>query len=151
MYTIYMIKKDNNVMYIGKTINFKRRKWEHTYRRKLDKSYNFVILLDGLTKDEAKLKEEEFIIKYDTVKRGWNKTYGEGSKGISAKENSGRFQNNNDMHKLRIKKRVLHIETGIEYDSARECGECLGFPPGKINNVCNGNRKSYKKNHFKYI
>lgn len=68
MYTVYKIEKDSKILYIGKTNNFKRRKWEHTYKRKLDKSYNFTIIAEKLTKEEAKQKEEEFILKYDTVK-----------------------------------------------------------------------------------
>jgi predicted GIY-YIG superfamily endonuclease len=151
MYSIYKIEKDGKVLYIGKTINFQRRKWQHTYKRKLDKTYNFIVIIDNLTKEEAKLKEEELIRKYDTVNKGWNKTYGEGSRGVKSKDNDGRFKSNNEIHKLRKKKRVLHIETGIEYNSARECGESLGFPPGKINSACNGSVKSYHKNHFKYI
>ena len=151
MYSVYKIEKDDKILYIGKTINFKRRKWEHTYRRKLDKTYNFIVIIDNLTKEEAKLKEEELIKKYDTVNNGWNRTYGEGTKGVKTKSNDGRFKPNNEIHKLRKKKRVLHIETGIIYNSARECGEELGFPPNKINTVCCGNYKSYKKNHFKYI
>ena len=151
MYTVYKIEKDFKILYIGKTVNFKRRKWEHTYRKKLDKTYNFVALYENLTKEEAKLKEKELILTYDTVNNGWNKTYGEGTKGVVTKKGDGRFSKKNNIHKLRKKKRVLHIETGIEYNSARECGEALGYPPQKINCVCNGSYKSYKKNHFKYI
>ena len=151
MYTIYKIVKENKILYIGKTVNFKRRKWEHTYRRKLDKTYEFIVIFDNLTKEEAKLKEEELIKKYDTVNNGWNRTYGEGHKGTKTKNGDGRFRANNEIHKLRKKKRVLHIETGIEYNSARECSEALNFPIVSIHKVCNGERKSYKKNHFKYI
>ena len=151
MYTIYKIEKDGKILYIGKTINFQRRKREHTYKRKLDKTYNFIVIIDNLTREEAKLKEEELIKKYDTVNNGWNRTYGEGHKGVETKNNDGRFKPNNEIHKLRKKKKVLHIETGIEYNSVRECGEALGFPSNPIHYVCNGGRKSYKKNHFKYI
>jgi predicted GIY-YIG superfamily endonuclease len=44
MYSIYKIEKDGKVLYIGKTINFQRRKWQHTYKRKLDKTYNFIVI-----------------------------------------------------------------------------------------------------------
>lgn len=151
MYTVYKIEKDSKILYIGKTNNFKRRKWEHTYKRKLDKSYNFTIIAEKLTKEEAKQKEEEFILKYDTVKNGWNKTYGEGSKGVPNKENDGRFKAGNTLHTLRKKKKVLHIQTGIEYGSTRECAEALGFTPNGVRSVCCGERKSYKGNQFKYI
>jgi predicted GIY-YIG superfamily endonuclease len=151
MYSIYKIEKDGKILYIGKTVNFKRRKWEHTYRRKLDKTYNFVVIIDNLTKEEAKLKEEELIKKYDTVNNGWNRTYGEGHKGVETKNGDGRFKPNNEIHKLRKKKKVLHIETKRVYNSTRECAEKLNIPIDGIHSVCNGKRKSYKNNHFKYV
>ena len=70
MYTIYKIEKDEKVLYIGKTVNFKRRKWEHTYRRKLDKTYKFEIIESNLSAEDAKKREEYYIKLYDTFKNG---------------------------------------------------------------------------------
>lgn len=151
MYTLYVIKKDNHVLYVGKTINFVRRKYEHTYRRKLDKSYIFEIIKGNLTKNEAKELEEKYIDMYDTFNNGWNTTAGEGSRKVKSKNGDGRFQQNNKLHELRKKKKVLHIDTGIKYNSARECAENLNILPVYVNRVCGGLRKSYKKMHFKYI
>lgn len=151
MYTIYKIEKDGKIFYIGKTVDFKRRKWEHTYRRKLDKSYKFEIIESNLSAEDAKKREEYYINLYDTFKNGWNRTCGEGTKGVPNKKNDSRFKKGNKMYLKRQTKRVLHIDTNTEYESARECGEALGFPPDKINSACNGTRKSYKKNRFRYI
>lgn len=151
MYTVYKIEKDEKILYIGKTVNFQRRKWEHTYRKKLDKTFKFAAIETNLDKDNAKKLEEYYIALYDTVSNGWNRTYGEGTRKVKTKDGDGRFKQNNELHKLRKKKRVLHIDTGIEYDSARECAENIGIEPIYVNKVCNGSYKSYKKMKFKYI
>ena len=151
MYVIYVIKKDDRILYVGKSINFLRRKYEHTYRRKLDKTYIFETLESGLAKEEAKKLEEKYIEFYDSVANGWNKTSGEGTRDVKSKDGDGRFQQGNNLCELRVKKRVLHIDSGIEYNSARECAEVLDIPSIHVNKVCGGQRKSYKKLHFKYI
>jgi len=149
MYTVYIIKQGEKVFYVGKTVNFQRRKWEHTYRRKLDKTYTFLILEEGLTIEEAKKKEEFYIEKFDTFLNGWNRTAGEGTRKVKTKKGDGRFEEGNKVAKPR--KRVLCIDTGKMYDSVKECAKDINGTEKGIYKVCNQENKTYKKMKFEYI
>jgi hypothetical protein len=149
MYTVYIIKQGEKVFYVGKTVNFQRRKWEHTYRRKLDKTYTFLILEEGLTKEEAKKKEEFYIEKFGTFLNGWNRTAGEGTRKVKTKKGDGRFEKGNKVAKPR--KRVLCIDTGKIYDSVKECAIDIDGTEKGIYKVCNKENKTYKKMKFEYI
>ena len=151
MYTIYKIQKDEKVYYIGKTIDFKRRVYQHRYRKKLDKSYEFIILEDDLSQEEAKKKEEYYIAKYDTFLSGWNRTAGEGTRKVKTKEGDGRFKKGNQAAKGKNLKKVLCVDTGVVYGSVKECARAIDGKEFSVYNVCRGHRKTYKKMHFEYI
>lgn len=151
MYTIYAIKHNDKIWYVGKTVSFQRRVYEHRYRRKLDKSYEFVILEETESKTQAKLLEEQYIEQYNTVNNGWNKTFGEGTKGVKNRQGDGRFQKGNTAFEARNKKKVLHIETGEIYNSVKECAEKENLSLFGLYKVCNGQNKSYRRQHYQYI
>ena len=151
MYTIYIIKQNEKAFYVGKTVNFKRRMYEHRYRKKLDKSFQFIILEEKLTREDAKIREEYYIEKYNTFKNGWNRTAGEGTRKVKTKQGDGRFSKGNQAAKNRKLKRVLCVETGKVYDSVKECAEAIDGKEFSVYNVCRGQNKTYKKMHFKYI
>lgn len=151
MYTVYAIKQGEKVLYVGKTINLQRRKCEHRYRRRLDKSYSFVQLQTTLNKEEAKKIEEQYILKYDTFRNGWNVTAGEGSRLVETKNGDGRFSNGNRLSDKRVRKRVKCLETGEIFNSVKECSLKMGINEGGIYKTCDGQQKAYKKNHFQYI
>ena len=151
MYTVYVIKQNDKVYYVGKTINFKRRVYEHRYRRNLDKTYLFVALEDNLSKEDAKIKEEFYIEKYNTIEKGWNRTAGEGSRKVKNAQGDGRFSKGNEEFKKRKIKKVICVETGKIYDSVRECAKDMGVYESGIYQVCNGANKTYNKMHFEYI
>lgn len=154
MKTIYCIKDDKgNIIYVGQTKNFQRRRWEHRYRRHIPKSYTFDIL-EECDDNQAIEKERYYIKLYDTVNNGMNVVYGNGHYGIKGVDSGfgGRFQKNNKAWENRNWKKVKCIETGIIYNSAKECAIDMGIEnAGRINNVCNGNKKSYHKYHFEYV
>lgn len=151
MHTVYLIKQHEKVLYIGKTVDFKRRKSQHTCRRKLDKTYSFEIIEDNLSKEEAKTKEEFYIKKYDTFLNGWNQTAGEGTKNVKTKEGDGRFRKGNRMVEKRKIKKVVCIETGKKYESVKECAIDICGSESGVYKVCNGQSKTYKKMHFQYV
>jgi hypothetical protein len=151
MYTIYVIKQHEKVLYVGKTIDFKRRKHEHTYRKKLDKTYSFEVLEENLNKEDAKTKEEFYIEKYDTFLNGWNRTAGEGTRKVKTKQGDGRFKKGNRMFKKRKLRKVICIETGKTYDSIKECAIDIDGTITGVYKVCDGQNKTYKKMHFEYI
>ena len=151
MYTIYIIKQNEKAFYVGKTTNFKRRMYEHRYRRKLDESFQFIILEEKLTQEDAKIREEYYIEKYNTFENGWNRTAGEGTRKVKTKQGDGRFSKGNQAAKNRKLKRVLCVETGKVYDSVKECAEAIDGKEFSVYNVCRDQNKTYKKMHFKYI
>ena len=151
MYTVYIIKQNEKVFYVGKTANFKRRMYEHRYRKKLDNSFQFIILEENLTQDDAKIREEYYIEKHDTFKNGWNRTAGEGTRKVKTKQGDGRFSKGNQAAKNRKPKKVLCVETGKVYNSVKECAEAINGKESSIYNVCRGQNKTYRKMHFKYI
>lgn len=151
MYTIYVIKQNGSVLYVGRTVNFKRRVYEHRYRRNLDKSYEFIKIDEAETKETAKRLESEYIQKYDTIKHGWNVSECDGGKGIPNRRGDGRFVAGNTAFQARKKKRVLHIETNVIYESIKQCAEIEGISETGIYKVCNGQNKTYKRQHYSYI
>lgn len=151
MYTIYKIQQNEKVHYVGKTINFKRRTREHRYRRKLDNTYQFIILEENLSQEDAKKREEFYIDKYNTFLNGWNRTAGEGSRKVKTKQGDGRFTKGNKAAKGKNLRKVLCVDTGVVYDSVKECAEAIGGKEFSVYNVCRGQNKTYKKMRFKYI
>jgi len=150
MYTIYCIKQSDNVLYVGKTKNFQRRVWEHRYRRKLDHTYTFEKIVETDSKQQAKILEEKYIASFGTFKNGWNKTLGEGAKGVPNTPNDGRFKKGNSVAQLREKKKVLHVEIGVVYESVKECAELEGLNISSLYKACNGQNKTCKKHHYQY-
>ena len=83
IYTVYMIKLNEVVMYVGKTSDFERRKYEHLNRigttysavpDGLDLSEVTIIKAKDFSDSEEALKyEDELILQYNTINNGWNK------------------------------------------------------------------------------
>ena len=147
MKVIYCIKNDKNeIIYVGQTVNLQRRKYEHRYRKHIPKTYNFEILEN--CEDNLASKRESYYIKlYNLTNNGLNKIIKNVENGIKT-----RFAKGNTIWKLRKTKKVKCLENGIIYNSAKECAISLGINNySKINNVCNGNRKSFHKYHFEYV
>ena len=83
-YSVYLIKLDGVVMYVGKTTNFERRKSEHLHRigtafhgaipegTDLTK-VSFIKVKEFNDKVEALKYEDDLILQYDTIHSGWNK------------------------------------------------------------------------------
>lgn len=107
MYSVYVIEKENKIFYVGKTINFKRRIYQHRYRRKLDKTYTFREIEKNLTAEEAKKREKYYITKFNTFIDGWNKNKGEGNEGLTfSNGEKGTFTKGNEIWKKRPLKKL---------------------------------------------
>ena len=128
-------------------------------------SFNHLILCDGLTDEEAKKKEVEFIKLFNSQKNGYNCTKGgDGVVGYkhtatSKKKMSQACIARNAQENLRlarigvpsaISKPVLCVETGEVFVSARSASISIHLNPDAIktaihrNGTCNGY-------HWKYI
>ena len=96
-YCIYIHKnKINNKIYVGQTKNIKER-WKPSAYDNCSKFYNaiqkygwenfeHIILEEGLTLEEANLKETYYIRQYNSVEEGYNLNYGGNNKNIIAEE-----------------------------------------------------------------
>ena len=149
-YTVYAILENDKPVYVGMTNNFNRRKSEQKYTRNLDERHAFKTLHYGINKEEARLSEEKFIKKYNTINDGWNIANGFGGKGLPTVENGGQFSKGNKKWKRRELKRVLCVDTGETFDSVRDCAKAMNLKEGGIYKACNGFRKTYKKLRFEY-
>lgn len=81
-YSVYLIKLDEVVMYVGKTLDFKRRMKEHLRIGKIGSAIpvdvdstkiTIIKVKDFSNCDEALKYEDELILQYDTINNGWNK------------------------------------------------------------------------------
>jgi hypothetical protein len=73
MYYIYILKEDNQIKYVGQTINPTKRKCSH---RNTKRSHTFEIIFETADKEIAKQKEIEYISNFNTYLNGWNKSPG---------------------------------------------------------------------------
>ena len=85
---LYYIKdiRTDKIIYIGQTIDFKQRKYEHFHRKRrpiqlymfTEGRENFIMEMFNIdcvnmSKDEMLQKEDELILQYDTINNGLNK------------------------------------------------------------------------------
>lgn len=180
MYKVYVhTNKITGKKYVGITKLDPKVRWQngHGYSHQ-DKFYpdilkygwdNFEheIMFDGLTKQEAHVKEAELIKLYDSVKNGYNSNCAifddEGNPIYCNYEYKTRAENNGDMksyYQCKLKGlRLVHcIETGESYSTATEASKATGVDCSSISKVCRGERKSAGKHpdtgeplHWKFL
>ena len=101
-FVIYTINLNDDVMYVGCTCDFMKRKSAHKKLRRtiptdVDLSLiTFNIIAEFDNKEDALLAEDENIIKYGTLAK-WNKN------------RSGLVRNSTDYHKKRYEEKKEHI------------------------------------------
>lgn len=131
---IYAIRnKDNGKMYIGKDDYYPHRFYDHRgllinnkhYNRHLQFAWNkygeeifeFIPLMifgDGVSKEELSLQEIEYIKEYDSVKSGYNLSYGgEGGTGIPCSEEKKLKISNANKGKIRTDAQKDRIKQGV--------------------------------------
>ena len=149
-YNIYCLKENGVIRYIGCTTReLNIRFSEHVRRKFLNESeYNIELIEKVEDFESAKEKGEYYIEKYDTVDNGLNKTYGLGTKGLSANPTS--FQKDNRYGECGTKP-VRCLETGVEYESLTQCANSLNLSISKISAVCRGKRKTTGGYHFEFV
>lgn len=82
-YVVYTINLQGEVMYVGKTCQFKKRKCRHLNSRgthrsaiplDIDLQYiDFEVISEFDNLEEALKFEDELILQYSTIENGWNK------------------------------------------------------------------------------
>lgn len=79
-YVIYTISLQGKVMYVGKTGQFKKRKYDHMnffsgkIPKDIDLSLVSINVIDEFDEeDDAYKAEGKYILQYDTINNGWNK------------------------------------------------------------------------------
>lgn len=114
----------------------------------------------GRPKTEEQVKQHSEFMKGNTYGRG-NKgkkrpPYTEETKAKLREANLGKIVSEETKEKLRrvdhsyVKKKVLCLNNGILYDSAKEAGLALNIHPSSITRCCKGVYKQVKGYRFKY-
>jgi predicted GIY-YIG superfamily endonuclease len=156
-WTVYMHTSPNNRVYVGITSKKPTRRWDNgngysynPYFSNAIKKYgweNFKheILYEGLTKEEACIREQELIKKYKSnqFKYGYNQSVGGqgGRYGVPF----------TDEEKAIRSKPIRCITNGKEYASAVEAGKDLNIPPGGISQCLRGRRIKTHGYRFEYL
>lgn len=144
----------NGKKYIGQTSNYSKRCFPSNYKG-CTKLYNAIkkygwenfsheILEDNLTLEQANEREEYYISFYNTIKEGYNLKSG-GLNNLFSEETKQKLSNN-----CSSKKRIVCIETEIEYPSASEIERLFGFATANIIACCRGKLHTAYGYHWKY-
>ena len=153
----------------------------HIYEKKLVRTkYQIELIYDELTIEQAVILEKMLIKQYDLLNKGWNKSPGsiDGGSQYHSEEQKQKWRNErpgkpvspdhankNKMARLGKKntpehidaikkhtcKKVMCIETGITFNSAREAAKQMNLQYSKISLVCNEKRTTTGGYHFKFI
>jgi len=145
-YTIYAIETlKGTIIYVGQTTQKVEYRYnKHLKMKKLNPNKHKLTVLHETHDREVSDELETFYIKkFNTVQKGLNITLGRGAKGL--KNPNGCFTSEEQY------KKVLCIETGKVYKSAKECADEMGLLRSGISMVCNGKRKTHKGYTFKFV
>lgn len=154
-YCIYChTNKINGKKYIGQTHEYTKRCQPSNYKG-CTKLYNAIlkygwnnfshqILEDNLTLEQVNEREEYYIQLYNTVENGYNIKSG-GLNNIYTEESRKKMSQN-----CSKKKRIICIETNIEYPSAKEIERQLGYSNSNIIACCKGKLHTAYGFHWRY-
>ena len=169
-YSLYVhINKINNKRYYGITSQKPKDRWRngkgyknHKNNKKDTYFYNAIrkygwdnfkheVLFEGLTKEEACLLEQCYIVLYDTTNRnkGYNRTTG----GESFNHTDDTKKALSDLYKGEnnpSSKSVYIIELDMTFDTITECAKYLNCSKNNISNVLRGKSKTAKGYHIIY-
>ena len=155
-YCIYQHRnKINGKSYIGQTSNYSARCQPANYKgcvkfySAIQKygwdNFEHFILEDNLTLDQANQKEQEYILKYNSIDEGYNlKTgglnceYSEASKQKMSKSCS-------------TKSKIICLETQQIYESAKEIERIFGYANANIIACCQNRLLTAYGFHWEYI
>lgn len=153
----------------------------HVSRKKLVRTkYQIELVQADLTIEQAVVLEKMLIQHYDLLNTGWNKSPGsiDGSSQYHSEEQKKKWREerpgkkvseehakknkiarlgkkNSQKHNetlLQInRKKVICVETGIVFQSARHAAKEMNLSYSKISLVCNGKRSHTGGYHFKFV
>lgn len=161
LYTIYLhINPTNGKKYVGKTKQDVEKRWRKGCGYWRNKEFyadiveigweNFIhlILYEELTEERARIVETELIYLWDSVEKGYNQSYGDGSKGIehteewkkrNSKLHKGKVVSEETRGKMRSRK-VICITTNKVFNSLREASRFYNIHCSHLSDCCNGKR-----------
>ncbi len=155
----------NGKVYVGKTIRaIAKRVIEHKSKGTLigrallehgDSNFTMEVLDTAQTKEELCQKERYWIDVFNCFDPyGYNRALGDSKfgqfNGFYGKKHLERTIQTNKQHQAGCRK-ILCIETGIVYDSIRECARMLDISRPHVKRLCQGEIRNTKKYHFKYV
>lgn len=130
MYLVYMVIRTDDLCYIGATVNLQKRLHYHINSRRFEMGIKDVkVLFQTLDYNECLLKEEYYIMVYDTFNNGLNKTYnGKGKSG-------SKFTTFNFKFSDQSKKKMSESRKNFFNSSTKRWSNCLSEE--KINIIKN--------------
>ena len=156
-YTVYAhINKINNKVYVGQTNQNPKYRWgkngsgyrQQDFYKAIQKygwnNFEHLILKTNLSKSEANLEEQKYIVYYDSYNNGYNETTGGQNRTLSQQEK----QQISDFMKIKQQgknnsnaKGVVCLNTKQIFDTLQQAADwCHGWPTG-ISNCCKGKNK----------
>lgn len=152
-YVVYKhTNKINGKCYIGISNNYKKRwgsngigYYRQSFYRAIKKygwdNFKHEILFENLTLKEASEKEKELIIKYNSIKYGYNDKEG-GFDGISPKATEKAKESNN--------KKVICLNTNEVFDSIKSAANKYNISSASISRCCRMISNSIKNMNWMY-
>ena len=154
----------NGKVYVGKTTrSINKRINEHKSKGTLvgvallkygDSNFTIDVLDTAKTKEELRQKERRWIGVFNCFDpHGYNRALGDSKfgefNGFYGKRHQERTIKLNKEHQ-KCYMRILCVETGVIYDSVRECARSLGISRPHVKRLCCGEVRNTKKYHLQY-
>lgn len=156
VYSIYCyINKINGKQYIGQSKNINRRCHPSNYKGCIKfysaiqkygiENFSFKILEEKLNLEEVNEKEEYYITLFDTINNGYNLKSG------------GLNNQYSDLSKEKMskschtKQKILCVETGVVYSSAKEIEKLFNYANANIIACCRGKLITAYNYHWQYV
>lgn len=162
-YTVYMHRnKINDKAYIGLTRQSAQDRWRNgkgykhclKFNRAIEKygwdNFEHIIICEGLSEEEASKLEIELIEECDTINNGYNISLGGSTTNHSqetlqkmSRTMKGRKLTEETKEKIKLskeqyRKKVICVETNIEYPGLLEAARQTGIDASSISRVCKG-------------
>lgn len=129
-------------------------------------NFHHVVLADNLSREEARIKEIEYIQKYDSIANGYNISEGGDTPPVFYGADNHNYHNHfSDETRKKMSlnhadfskgkhpraKSVLCVETGIMYSTISEAADAVKISRSCIRDVCNGKQEMSAGYHWKFI
>ena len=162
---IYLITNQlNGKTYVGQTIRDPKDRWYrhcstnpgnmrigNAIKKNGKENFTFEVVDSASSLEELDNKEQEWIAAKNSIRNGYNSTYG-GNKCHNQTEESNekRSAKLKGISKPTLRKPFICVNTGKEYQTLADCAKEIDCEKASISKVLNGNRNNVYGLTFKY-